>query len=233
MEDMHFSSNEDLLDYIRSHAVKHFNPGREGNCTLLDNGWIVKYLWREYYPKFALQFKDFQVPTFVFAQYGAFVDDMVKAVFMEYAEGPTVSQEKPVTQKMTILGEQLEAVLEDLYQISDRGVLVDDFHCGNLIYNGEQFKIIDTLPSYLLLPGGKYRKDNFYQVMPPIYDMILQDLMKFSFVREYHTCYGNKRALEHPKDYYQSLRDQIAQDTHQEIITLEDAHQALQKKYPH
>ena len=67
-ENMYVNDRQELLDYIKTHSVKTFEPGREGVCNLLDNGQVVKYLHDEYNPKFVFQFSDLDIPSFIFTK---------------------------------------------------------------------------------------------------------------------------------------------------------------------
>ena len=131
MENVYFNSKKEIRNYISKHYVKSLGVGCSGSCYLLDNGMVIKDLNGDYYPEFVLQFKDFDIPSFIFAKSGAFVDKFVNAVFMYYAPGNTLYVDKPVDQDMITLGKHLEQVSKDIIDISKHGVIIRDFHCGN------------------------------------------------------------------------------------------------------
>lgn len=229
MENMEFKNRTELREYIKEHTVKNLGMGREGECHLLDNGSVVKYLYGDFDPNFALQFKDFPDSSFIFAKAGAFVDGYVVAQFMEHANGKSLLDEVPTGQEIATLGDHLEVVTDSIELISEKSVLVKDFFGGNIIYDGNVFKIVDTL-YYLLLPMSRYRKENFYEIMNRLYACLLNDIMKHRRVNERFSFYGQLDYLTHPKKYLLMLRDYIADITREEVKTLEEASLALRKK---
>lgn len=232
MENMDFQDRNELIQFISDHSIKRFTVGREGVCSLLDNGYVIKYLYDDYYPKFALQFKDVENDSFIFAKNAAFIKDYVAALFMEYAEGPTVEEKKPDDLALPILGSQLDKLVRDIKKISDMGIYVKDFTCGNIIHKPDQFKVIDTTP-YLYLPKGNYRKENMSEIMNRLYDGILEEVMKYRRELGNDCIYrGRQEHLENPSEYLSKLKSIIENNTKQEITTLEDAAVALKKRYP-
>ena len=228
MEDIEFANRELLREYIKVHTVKNLGAGREGAVTLLDDGSVVKYLYDDYKPEFALQFKDFDIDPFVFAKSGAFVDGYVAAQFMEYAKGKSLADEIPFKQDIEILSENLEVVSQGIESISEKGVLVKDFFAGNIIYDGNNFKIIDTLP-YLFLHKGTYAKENYYEIMKQIYNLLLKEIMKNNIINRKFSYWGNLDYLKNPKLYLLSLKAFIEELIEQKINNLEEAKLALKK----
>ena len=229
MDSIYFKTNEELDKYLDSHTVKRLGVGKDGRCVLLDNGLVAKKLWQDYYPDFALQFKDIKVPSFVFARSAAFVGDFVKAVFMEQAKGDTLLERRVDYQRMDTLGDHLGVLSKDIITLSDMGVLIKDFHCGNIVYDETRFRIIDTLP-FLKLPNGKYKEENLREVMIRLYENILSEIFKYKKVSFRFRYYGHNEFLEDPKYYLQLLRNYIMELTEEEIVTVEDASMALKKK---
>ena len=226
---LHFNSRTELQEYIRSNYVKKLGLGREGVCSLLKDGTVIKYLHEDYYPDFALQFKDVDTPTFIFAKSGAFVGEFVSGLFMDYAEGKSLYEKKPTDQSMILLGTQLEQVVTDIKTISKQGVWIRDFHPGNMIYNGERFRIVDTL-SYLSLPKDNYEEENMYEVMNRLYDFLLDDVMKDRDVYKKYIFYGRRDLIDHPKEYLTALKNYIEEISGKSITTLDDANKVLRKK---
>ncbi len=229
MEKMSFKNREELKDYISDHTIKRLGAGKDGICSLLDNGSVCKYLYYDYNPEYALQFKDIDVPSFVFATSGAYVDEYIASVFMEYADGMVLDKNKPINIDLSTLASQLDVLVSDLITISDMGILVKDFHCGNTIYDGNSFRVIDTLP-YLYIPSGKYKIDNLREVMNRMYDFLLRDIMKNSIVYDKYSFYGRLDYLENPSQYFTELKAFLESLSNQSVNTLEDANMVLKKK---
>ena len=230
MENLYFQNKNEIKDYISCHFVKSLGAGRDGACFLLDDGSVIKDLNGDYYPDFVLQFKDFKVPSFVFAKAGAFIGDYISAIFMEYAPGNSLYSSKPIHQDMIILGKHLEQVAKDIIDISERGVLVKDFHCGNIMYDGQQMRIVDTLP-YLYLPKGDYRRENACEIMNRLYEFLLGDILTYHSLGESRFFHGKQELLENPEQYFTMLKDLIEEDTETNIRSLNDASLVLRKKY--
>lgn len=228
MEKMEFKSRDELKDYINSHTVKNLGIGREGRCSLLDNGKVIKYLYDDYNPEFVLQFKDIDSSSFLFAKEGIFVDDYVAAILMEYAKGMALSSKKPVDQNIITLGNQLQILSNDIVSISEKSVFVKDFHCGNIIYDGNAFKVIDTLP-YLLFSRGNYKNENLREVMNRIYEFLLSDIISYRIVRRDYTYLGRLDRLEYPSEYFNELKSYLENTLGEEINTLGEASVSLKK----
>ena len=230
MDDIRFKDRTELRQYISDHMVKPLGVGREGQCTLLDNGLVIKYLYRDYYPQFALQFKDLYIPSLIFARYGAFVEDYVGAVFMDYAKGDALLDRIPLEQSLDVLGDHLNVLVDGIKKASEMGIYAKDFHCGNILYDLNQFKIVDTL-SYLRFDNYTYEKDNIYEIMNPIFAKLLSEIIDYNKEIGFDlSFFGNLDYLKNPKEYLQLLKSRIETITDQEVTTLKDASMSLRKK---
>ena len=230
MKDLFFNNYNELKEYVNIHKVKSLGSGREGTCFLLDDNSVIKLLYSDYYSDYALQFKDIESPTFVFPKNCAFVKDYVRAIIMEYVQGDSLSKHKPIEQRIDLLGDKLQILTDSLDDISSKGILVKDFHCGNVIYNDNEFKVIDTLP-YLYLHGNNYKNENLYEVMNRIYSFLLEDIMKYNEIYKKYGYIGNIDKLDNPAIYLRYLKEELENITDQEINTLSEANKVLKKKY--
>lgn len=230
MKDLHFNNLSDLQQYIDKHKVKSLGYGKDGTCFLLDDNSVIKLLYSDYYPDYVLQFKDIDSSSFVFAKNCAYVGNYVRAIMMEYVQGTSLSKNKPLNQKIDLLADQLQVLTDSLNSISSQGILIKDFHCGNIIYDENSFKIIDTLP-YLYLSGRNYKEDNLYEVMNRIYAFLLEDIMKYREIAEQYGYVGNIERLDNPSTYLRWLKLNIERSIDQSINNLDDAEKVLQKKY--
>ena len=231
MNNIHLKSKQEFEEFLKTHVVKRLGVGgREGECSLLDNGYVIKKLYKDYYPQFALQFKDIDIPSFIFAKAGIIVDEFVVALLMEYAEGKILNEHRPTDQRIITLGEHLDTLVGDIKLISGKGVYVTDFHCGNIVYDYNRFRIIDTLP-YLLMPTCNFEKANIYEIMNRLFDGILDDIMHFGVVRREIGYRGKIERLENPKEYLLALKGFLEDLSGQRIDTLDEAKLTLTRKF--
>lgn len=222
-----FESREDVMSFINDHTTKNLDIGRQGRCVLLDNGQVAKYLYDDY-TEYVLGFRNIMTKSYIFPKEGMYVGNYIVALLMDYAKGDTLMQSKPVNQDLTTLANNLRTLSYDTLRIGEQGVLVKDFHCGNIIYDGEQFKVIDTLP-YLLLPGGMYQNDNLREVMNRVYACLLEEIMKYKMVWENHDYKGNMDALRYPHQYIAELKSYLERTLGEEIKTINEAEMVLKR----
>lgn len=231
MENMTFRSRDELREYIDVHKVDGLGTGKDGACFLLDDGTVIKYLYADYFLEYALQFKDIEIPSFVFAKAAAVVDGYAAAVFMEHAKGPVLGKNRPDKQSIVTLGDQLEVLVNDITVASKEGIWIRDFHCKNIIHGSDIFRIIDTLP-FCFLPKGNYDLENKREVMFPIYSFLLGEIMENEIVHRNHPFYGNNtNPINRPKEYLMQVKSCIEDISGQEITTLEDANKVLKKDF--
>lgn len=239
METIIFKNEQEVDDYVYNHSVQRLGSGQEGVCYLLDNGTVLKRLINKYYLDHALQFKDYNNSSFIFARGAGLVEDDVIALFMEYVRGQSLTQHVPVEQSLKELGLHLQKLVEDIKSLSTDGIYVNDFHCGNIIYDNQDFKIIDTL-SYSILRSN-YEQENIREIMPRIYTVLLDKIMillryaivingfstdcNYSFIGK--NSYVN---LENPQEYFLMLQQMLSECVGEEVTTIDDAVKKLKRK---
>ena len=227
VERKEFESREKVLEYIKAHKARILDMGNQGHCTLLDNGRVAKYLYQDY-TDYVLGFKNIKTKSYIFPDDGFYVDNYVVTLLMDYVNGLVLNNNKPLDQNLNTLGSQLKALAYDTLRIGEQGVLVKDFHCKNVIYDGNQFKVIDTLP-YLLLPGGVFITDNLREVMNRIFEFLLEGIIKYRLVWEKHDYRGNIDCLRYPDKYLQELKTYLENTLGVPINTLGEAEIALKR----
>ena len=228
MENIVLNNKDELNNYIRQHRVKSLGFGREGTCFLLDNGKVIKDLYESYYPDFALQFKDLNIDSFVFAKSGVLINNYINAIFIEYIEGLTLLEKIPNNEDILLIGEQLQKLVEDIKKISKLGIIVRDFYLGNVIYNKNGFNIIDTI-NYLYLHKGDYIIDNLIEIMNKLYNILIGEIYSCKEIPSNLLFLGQNDILENPKDYLKELKEKIEEIGEQNITTLGDAKKILIK----
>ena len=228
MENLLFNNKSELNDYIRKHSIQCLGLGREGICYLLDNGLVLKKLYNEYYSDFALQFKDINIESFVFAKTGIIINNFINAVFMDYIKGFTILEKIPYDQNILIIAEQLQKLVEDIKKISKLGIIAKDFYPGNIIYNEKGFIIIDTI-SYLYLNKGDVKVNNLFEIMNKVYDALIKEIYFCKEIPSNLLFMGKIDILENPKEYLKELKLKIEEISQQEVITLGDIKKILNK----
>lgn len=232
MEKMEFKSRKELEDYINEHQVKYLGTGIDGKCVLLDNGRVIKLLHNSYDSKYTLPFKGLKNSSFVFEDEEICIDNQVWAVLMNEAKGKKVSDYKPLNQDLLKLGRQLRVLTNDICEISSLGILIQDFHTGNLLYDEDKFTIIDTF-QYLMLPGSNYKNDNLREVMTSrngIYPFLLSEFMNCREFWINNSYYRRMDYIEYPDHYFEVLKYQLEKYYGEEIKTLGDAEMVLKRR---
>ena len=229
MENLYLKSDDELQEYIKKHTKDCIGFGREGNCILTDNGYVLKKLYGEYNPQFALQFKNIENDSFIFAKSGIFIDDYIRAIFMRYAKGLTLSDKIPKDKSFIQLGIQLQKLVDDIVKLSEMGIQVKDFHMGNIVYDENKFTIIDTI-GYLYLRGS-YKTENLREIMHRLFYYLLVDILRYREIPNNLVYYGKIDILESPNEYLIKLKKYIENLVEQDVTTVDDAIKVLNKKY--
>ena len=229
MKNLIFNNKDGLDRFIKKHTVKPLGAGREGASFLMDNGLVLKKLNDEYNPEFVMQFKDLDISSFVFAKSSVIIDNYVNAIFMEYIKGYTLLENVPNNQDLLVLGEQLQKLVEDIKKISELGIWVKDFYPGNIIYNNNGFKIIDTI-GYLYLANNNFELDNLYEIMNKLYGVLIKEVYSCNEISSDLLFIGNTNILKNPKEYLKELKNVIEKIGECDITTLGDAKKTLLKK---
>lgn len=215
-----FPSREEIMKYVSKNIDKKLGYGKEGCCFLLKSGIVIKVLVScQQKEKIIFSVKN---NSFVFPKDYILVDGDVNAITMDYVRGKTLLKETPNFQSIAILGSQLEKLLEDVKELSEKHIYVVDTFSGNIIYNKDGFKFIDTL-NYAFLKDRDVLKDNTEDVMQHIYEVLLNELFFDKKLYSELSYINNKDFYYKPEEYLLLLKQRI-QDTYQEEVnTLEDA----------
>ena len=229
MKNIYFNNQNDIDEFIKKHSTRFLGSGLEGRCYLLDDGTVVKVLFKKDKSNNLLKFKDINNPSFIFAKESGYIDDAIVALFMEYVEGENLAKRVPVEQKIVTLGSQLQELVENLKKISQTGILVNDFHCENIMYNENGFKVIDT-EGYNINDKNN-EKTNIREVMTRIYGMLLYKIIRYEEIRREFIKYGKFEILENPLEHAIELKNLISELTNENIETLDEANKILQKKF--
>ena len=228
MENLYFDRKKDVEHYIDEHKVKLLGVGKEGECTLLDNGYAVKLF---HYPKdldYALRLKGIKNGSLQIVEAAAIVNDEAHATFAINAPGKDLYEHAPMNQTFEIMGEQLNVLAADLRKAGNKGIRIKDSFTGNIVYDYSKFTIIDT-SSCDYEPGQKFAKDNMEDVLGAIYARIFGDFIWFNPTYDLHWK-RNKKAISNPLEYMKLLRSRIVDYTDKDVRTFKEAKQAVLKR---
>ena len=154
MENLYFDRKKDVEHYIDEHKVKLLGVGKEGECTLLDNGYAVKLF---HYPKdldYALRLKGIKNGSLQIVEAAAIVNDEAHATFAINAPGKDLYEHAPMNQTFEIMGEQLNVLAADLRKAGNKGIRIKDSFTGNIVYDYSKFTIIDE--EWICYASGGY-----------------------------------------------------------------------------
>ncbi len=221
-----YSSKEELDNYIRHNYDKALGIGREGACFLMPDGYVIKSLYSDrYYEEWLRKFEGVQIPGFVFANGGVLIDDIVKALFMDYASGKQIHEVKFEKCPIEMLRSALERLKENITALSNLGIKIDEYYYKNILFDGSNFALIDT-------QGYEYDK------YPDTYTTNLTGIMREVFiyvfggdskVYEYSRRVAgflflyNNDLLTHPELLLDDIREDYYRRTKEYMNTLEDA----------
>ena len=221
-----YSSKEELDNYIRHNYDKALGIGREGSCFLMPDGYVIKSLYSDrYYEEWLRKFEGVQIPGFVFANGGVLIDDIVKALFMDYASGKQIHEVKFEKCPIEMLRSALEGLRKNITTLSNLGIKIDEYYYKNILFDGSNFTLIDT-------QGYEYDK------YPDTYTTNLTGIMREVFiyvfggdskVYEYSRRVAgflflyNNDLLNHPELLLDDIREDYYRRTKEYMNTLEDA----------
>ena len=221
-----YSSKEELDNYIRHNYDKALGIGREGSCFLMPDGYVIKSLYSDrYYEEWIRKFEGVQIPGFVFANGGVLIDDIVKALFMDYASGKQIHEVKFEKCPIEMLRSALEGLRKNITALSNLGIKIDEYYYKNILFDGSNFTLIDT-------QGYEYDK------YPDTYTTNLTGIMREVFiyvfggdskVYEYSRRVAgflflyNNDLLTHPELLLDDIREDYYRRTKEYMNTLEDA----------
>ncbi len=228
MQDMSFKNQFELDDYIKVNYVKALGAGREGACFLLPNDIVIKKLYDEYVKEYVLRFKNIDNPSFVFPKNVCMIDGYVKAYFMEYARGESLFDNIINEVKIDKLVSDLKVLVNNVRELSKLGIETYDVVGKNIIYDGNIFKIIDTL-RYSWLSNRDEFNSNIRMIMQTVYESIIRGIPKDYRVHINMDMRTDMYLLTHPDEVIYDLKDQASEAFDEDIHTLGDIKLLLKK----
>ena len=167
MKDMHFQSEEHLNCFIKN--LQFIGLGSEGSCYRLDKETVFKHLCGpNYEPRDKgkiLQFKDINIPNYVFVQNIAYLKNEIVGVLMQYINGENLETHNLYRIRIINLIKMFDDLIEATKKLSNLGVSVFDVCPVNVIYSSTRLYLIDTMDySRVDIDSEKLFKENMSRI---------------------------------------------------------------------
>lgn len=232
MKDMHFQSEEHLNCFIKN--LQFIGLGSEGSCYRLDKGTVFKHLcgpcYQQREKEEILQFKDINIPNYVFAQNIVYLKEEIIGVLMQYINGENLETHNLYKVRIINLIKAFDDLIEATRKLSNLGIGVFDVCSVNVIYNKTRLYLIDTMDySRVDIDSEKLFKENMSRITWNIHNTIFPfSIIKFiSSIPELKDFKQDKELLSNPSYFFKILLKELNEYIGYEVKTLEEASKKL------
>ena len=232
MKDMHFQSEEHLNCFIKN--LQFIGLGSEGSCYRLDKGTVFKHLcgpcYQQREKEEILQFKDINIPNYVFAQNIVYLKEEIIGVLMQYINGENLETHNLYKVRIINLIKAFDDLIEATRKLSNLGIGVFDVCSVNVIYNKTRLYLIDTMDySRVDIDSEKLFKENMSRITWNIHNTIFPfSIIKFiSSIPELKDFKHDKELLSNPSYFLKILLKELNEYIGYEVKTLEEASKKL------
>ena len=232
MKDMHFQSEEHLNCFIKN--LQFIGLGSEGSCYRLDKGTVFKHLcgpcYQQREKEEILQFKDINIPNYVFAQNIVYLKEEIIGVLMQYINGENLETHNVYKVRIINLIKAFDDLIEATRKLSNLGIGVFDVCSVNVIYNKTRLYLIDTMDySRVDIDSEKLFKENMSRITWNIHNTIFPfSIIKFiSSIPELKDFKHDKELLSNPSYFLKILLKELNEYIGYEVKTLEEASKKL------
>lgn len=232
MKDMHFQSEEHLNCFIKN--LQFIGLGSEGSCYRLDKGTVFKHLcgpcYQQREKEEILQFKDINIPNYVFAQNIVYLKEEIIGVLMQYINGENLETHNLYKVRIINLIKAFDDLIEATRKLSNLGIGVFDVCSVNVIYNKTRLYLIDTMDySRVDIDSEKLFKENMSRITWNIHNTIFPfSIIKFiSSIPELKDFKHDKELLSNPSYFFKILLKELNEYIGYEVKTLEEASKKL------
>ena len=232
MKDMHFQSEEHLNCFIKN--LQFIGLGSEGSCYRLDKGTVFKHLcgpcYQQREKEEILQFKDINIPNYVFAQNIVYLKEEIIGVLMQYINGENLETHNLYKVRIINLIKAFDDLIEATRKLSNLGIGVFDVCSVNVIYNKTRLYLIDTMDySRVDIDSEKLFKENMSRITWNIHNTIFPfSIIKFIFsIPELKNFKHDKELLSNPSYFFKILLKELNEYIGYEVKTLEEASKKL------
>ena len=234
MKDMHFQSEEHLNCFIKN--LQFIGLGSEGSCYRLDKGTVFKHLcgpcYQQREKEEILQFKDINIPNYVFAQNIIYLKEEIIGVLMQYINGENLETHNLYKVRIINLIKAFDDLIEATRKLSNLGIGVFDVCSVNVIYNKTRLYLIDTMDySRVDIDSEKLFKENMSRITWNIHNTIFPfSIIKFiSSIPELKDFKHDKELLSNPSYFFKILLKELNEYIGCEVKTFEEASKKLKR----
>ena len=195
MNNIEFKNTELLDSYIKNNYIELLGSGREGNSFLLPNDIVLKKLYKKRNINYLNRFDGIKIDGVVFARGGIIIDKSVYGLLLKYVEGKSFNKIDYCELDLNELAISLNNLLKIIKELSNKGICISDFYIGNIIYDGNDFTLIDT-------------QDYYYKDIKDLYienvNIVMKNLYRCLFYNNYmiHSFLLNSNLKDYYYDYY-------------------------------
>ena len=154
MENIVFKNKEDLINYLTHY--KNIGSGAEGNCYKVHKKTYkiyknssIKNINNIHNIENILRYKNIIIDNIYFVRGLIYCDNLIVGSYSEYAKGKSCIQTELHKCKINKLTYALSILKQNIYELSKLGICIDDYFLGNILYDGNNFKLIDTASYYI------------------------------------------------------------------------------------
>lgn len=151
MDDIRFNSLDNFTRYLINNNIRVLGSGKEGTCYKIGdksyklyNELYCNLYNNDVYVKRLLQYKNVIIDNIYFIRALIYYNDNVVGSVTEYASGINCGDKKLHRCKIDKLVNALSILKNNIYELSKLGIYVEDDFLPNVIYDGNNFKLIDT-----------------------------------------------------------------------------------------
>ena len=183
MNNIIFNKRLEIEYFINN--LEYLGSGSEGVCYR--NNKNVYKIYNDKYKNLynndivinrLLQFRNIIIDNIYFIRRLIYLDNLMIGSISEYAEGVSCSKKMLCRCNIDKLVNALFILKKNIYELSKLGICIDDNYLGNILYNGDKFKLIDT--------GGYFYYSDFYEMDKfddiEIYNRNMRKIMKLLFM---------------------------------------------------
>ena len=233
MTDLYFQSEEHLNSLIKN--LHFIGIGSEGCCYKLTKDVVFKHLNGPAYEKKdtkeILQFKDINIPNYVFVQNLVYIKDEIVGVLMRYINGKSVEDKLYQVQILNLI-KAFDDLISATKKLSNLGVSVFDVCSVNMLYNKSKFYLIDTMDYKRKdIDSNIIFKDNMTMITADIYHAIFPfPILKFiNSIPEIKDFRKDKELLSNPSYVIRTLVHKLNSYLGHEVKTFGEASKKLVK----
>lgn len=254
MDDIKFKSLTDKKSFFKTNDVKYLGSGWEGSCYKkgnkvykLYNNVFIDYIYNGVFSKEGLvKFSDVFIDNIYFIRALIYCEGFVVGSISDYASGRPCGDIKMYNVKIDNLINALKVLKNNIFELSELGIFIEDEFINNILYNGKNFKFIDTSRYYRF--DDVLCDDDDIDDVCDIYELNMIRIMNillgaitdkkefndnfvFNYLNKVNSCYKDymidKDLFLNPDTTINGIKDEIQNGIGREITTFGDCRKDL------